>query len=86
MAREERSLWEQYDSEVEPWRHGRTVLITIASLQFLFPGLVLVTKVISGDIEYILGFGIAVVFLWILSISFGWGFIGFAGSTAAGSR
>ena len=66
MAREERSLWEQYDSEVEPWRHGRTVLITIASLQFLFPGLVLVTKVISGDIEYILGFGIAVVFLWIL--------------------
>jgi hypothetical protein len=66
MAKDERSLWEVYDSEIEPWRRGRIVLVTIAFFQFLFPCLVLVTKATLGDIEYALGFGVGVVFLWIL--------------------
>jgi hypothetical protein len=66
MAREERSLWEVYASEVEPWRRGRSILTCIAFFQFLFPGVVLATKATSGDVESVVGFGVGVVFLWIL--------------------
>jgi hypothetical protein len=29
MREETRSLWEQYHSDVEPWRRGRAILVTI---------------------------------------------------------
>lgn len=66
MAKEERSLWEIYDSEIPPWRRGRNILLCIAlfnfALQLLFFGAV----ALSGTIDRLfLVAGLAVLF-WLL--------------------
>jgi hypothetical protein len=44
MAKEIRSLWEQFDSEVEPWRRGRIMLLSIAAFYLVAQSLILATS------------------------------------------
>ena len=53
-AEETRSLWEQLDSEVEPWRRGRFALVLIALLNVALQGVDVALHVILGDIERVL--------------------------------
>jgi hypothetical protein len=66
MPPETRSLWEIYDSEVEPWRRGRTALICIALVNLLFQALHLAAGIILGYIEGVFIFAAACVLFWFL--------------------
>jgi hypothetical protein len=66
MPQETRSLWEQFDSEVEPWRRGRTALILIALFNFVLQILGLASMVMLGDIEQFVAFATVLVFFWLL--------------------
>lgn len=66
MAEETRSLWEQLDSEVEPWRRGRVVLVVIGAANFLLQTVALAAGIILGDIEGLLAFASTFVLFWLL--------------------
>ena len=66
MPDELRSLWEQLDSEVEPWRRGRAALISIGLLNLLFQALHLASGLILGRIEEVLIFAAIYVLFWLL--------------------
>jgi hypothetical protein len=66
MAEETRSLWEQLDSEVEPWRRGRIVLVTIGTFYFLLQTAVFIAAVKDGNIEAVLVFGSVCSVFWLL--------------------
>jgi hypothetical protein len=65
MPSEQRSLWEQFDSEVEPWRRGRMVLIVIALLNFSFQALIFAAGVIVGETEGLLKLAAVSVLFWL---------------------
>jgi len=65
MTIEERSLWEIYDSEVPPWRRGRTVLICIGSFNFVLQILVILGLAVSGNLDRIFFFGVAAIIFWL---------------------
>ena len=65
MSQETRPLWEQLDSEVEPWRRGRLVLVVIALLNLSFQGLILCVGIILGETEGLLRFTTFWVLFWL---------------------
>ncbi|MBV9617606.1 MAG: prepilin peptidase [Verrucomicrobia bacterium] len=71
MPPETRSLWEQLDSEVEPWRRGRSVLVVFAICSLFFQGWIVVDHLLAGNIEGVISFGSICVLFW-LSFYFIW--------------
>src|SRR5438105_10984760 len=65
MSEETRSLWEIYDSEVPPWRRGRTILTCIAFFHFLLQCLLAIGLALSGNLDRIFFFGLAAVLFWL---------------------
>jgi hypothetical protein len=65
MPSETRSLWEQLDSDVEPWRRGRAVLISFALVSLLLQGLIFVAAVLDGNIEGLIAFSAVCVLFWL---------------------
>jgi hypothetical protein len=65
MREDTRSLWEQYDSEVEPWRSGRLFLIFFAALSAVSDLLVCATFISRGLIEPLLVFAALRVLFWL---------------------
>ncbi len=66
MAEDSRSLWEQYHSEVEPWRRGRAVLVTIGLGYLISQAAIAVAAISLGAIEQLLLFCIGYVLFWLL--------------------
>ena len=66
MERETRSLWEQLDSDVEPWRRGRMVLIVIGAYYLLLQGLGIYQKASLENLEALMGFAIFCAVFWLL--------------------
>jgi hypothetical protein len=66
MANETRSLWEVYDSETEPWKKGRTILVLIGLFYFLTQALLFAATTLSGNIEWALVFAVNAVVFWFL--------------------
>ncbi len=65
MAKEERSLWEQLDSDVEPWRRGRLVLVLIALLNLVCQALVFAWGIVLGETEGLLWLVTVSVLFWL---------------------
>src|SRR5438270_5112203 len=65
MPPETRSLWEQLDSEVEPWRRGRMALVLIAALNLVLQALDVAAHIIVGDIERVLIVSVLFVLFWL---------------------
>jgi hypothetical protein len=65
MPSESRSLWEQLDSEVEPWRRGRFVIALIATFSLLLQTSVFVANIMDGNIEAVLAFGSVCAVFWL---------------------
>ncbi len=65
MADESRSLWEQFDSEVEPWRRGRMVLVLIGLLNLILQALALTVWILLADIERILPLTASFAIFWL---------------------
>lgn len=66
MPPDTRSLWEQYDSDVEPWRRGRITLVSIGMFYFLLQAAVFVAAAKDGNIEAVMVFGAVCVVFWLL--------------------
>jgi hypothetical protein len=66
MSNETRSLWEIYDSETEPWKKGRMILILVGFFYLLTQGLIFAATILSGNIEWTLTFAVNAVFCWFL--------------------
>ena len=66
MPPDTRSLWEQYDSEVEPWRRGRTVLGSIGTFYFLLQAAAFIAAVKAGNIEAVVVFSSVCAVFWLL--------------------
>lgn len=66
MPPETRSLWEQLDSEVEPWRRGRAVLVSIAAFYLLLQGFTVYLNLRAGNLEGLLGFAAFCAVFWLL--------------------
>jgi len=58
-------LWREVLAEEEPWRRGRTFLILIACVTFLFQALVLGYGIITGLIELVLVHALASLIFWL---------------------
>lgn len=65
MADESRSLWEIYDSEVPPWRRGRTIVVCIGLFNFALQILVILALALSGNLERIFFFAVIGVIFWL---------------------
>ncbi len=65
MPKETRSLWEQYHSEVEPWRRGRAVVILIGVINLVLQGLDLTAHIALGNIERLLPTVTGFVIFWL---------------------
>jgi hypothetical protein len=65
MPEEARSLWEQYHSEVEPWRGGRLILVTIGLCFLVSHGVVAAAQIMLGNIEQLLAFSIGCIVFWL---------------------
>jgi hypothetical protein len=65
MAEDTRSLWEQYHSEVEPWRRGRAILVTIGCGYFISQALIAAAEIASGNIEQLLVSSIGFIVFWL---------------------
>ena len=61
-----RSLWELYDSEVPPWKGGRTILACIALSHFVLQCLVALAFVLGGSAVRVFAFGFVAVIFWLL--------------------
>lgn len=66
MPQDTRSLWEQLDSEVEPWRRGRLVLVSVGAFYFLLQATVFIAAAKDGNIEAVLVFGSVCAVFWML--------------------
>jgi hypothetical protein len=66
MPMETRSLWERYDSETEPWKRGRLILILIGvfhlALQVIFIG----STAVTGNLERSALVAVGSIFFWLL--------------------
>jgi hypothetical protein len=65
MREDTRSLWEQYDSEVEPWRRGRAFLIGFGTLTAINDLFACVVFILSGQIETLFIFAAIRTMLWV---------------------
>jgi len=66
MREDTRSLWEQYHSEVEPWRRGRAILVTIGCGYLISQGLTAAGEIAVGSIEQLLTSSVGFVVFWFL--------------------
>ena len=66
MSSETRSLWEQFDSEVELWRRGRLFLIFIGLFQFLTQAIVIMAAAFLGNLERAAGLAAGALLFWLL--------------------
>jgi hypothetical protein len=66
MPSEPRSLWEQLDSEVEPWRRGRMALVVIGASYLLMQGLGVYETVSVENLEAVMGFAVFCAVFWLL--------------------
>ena len=66
MREDTRSLWEQYDSEVEPWRRGRVILILIGLLNFVLQALTITAQIAFANVELLLPTITSFVVFWLL--------------------
>jgi len=66
MREDTRSLWEQYDSEIEPWRRGRAVLSVIGLLYLLLQLLGLCANLAVGKLEAFLVSAALCSVFWLL--------------------
>ena len=71
MREDTRSLWEQYDSEVEPWRRGRVILVLIGALNLVLQGPNITAQIALANIELLLPTISAFVVFWLLLIGSG---------------
>jgi hypothetical protein len=65
MPPETRSLWEQYDSLVEPWRRGRAALISIAAFYLLLQGATIYFNLTNENFEGLLPFATSCAVFWL---------------------
>jgi hypothetical protein len=65
-SNETRSLWEVYESETEPWKRGRMILVLVGLFYSITQGLIFAATIFSGNIEWALIFAVNVVFFWFL--------------------
>ena len=65
MREDTRSLWEQYDSEVEPWRRGRAFLICFGTLTAISDLFACAAFILSGQIETLFIFAAIRTVFWI---------------------
>jgi hypothetical protein len=79
MREETRSLWEQYHSDVEPWRRGRAILVTIGCGYLIVPGLLAAAEIAVGNIEQLLASSIGFIVFGCNFILFGLVFTGSGG-------
>lgn len=66
MVTEARSLWERYDSEIEPWRRGRLILILIAAFHLAIQIMLIGTNAVAGDFYRAVIFAAQSVLFWLL--------------------
>jgi len=66
MTDDTRSLWEQFDSEVEPWRRGRAALASIGAFYVLLQGAVVYASGQVGNLEVLMGFAATCAVFWLL--------------------
>jgi len=66
MRDDTRSLWEQYDSAVEPWRRGRGILVLIGLLNLVLQGLNITAQIAFGNLQLLLPRITAFVVFWLL--------------------
>ncbi len=76
MPPETRSLWEQLDSDVEPWRRGRIALIVIAAFYVLLQAVTISQSFFAGNLEALLAFAAFCSVFWLsfylIWIGFNW--------------
>jgi hypothetical protein len=65
MREDTRSLWEQYDSEVEPWRRGRAFLIWLGTLTAISDLFACGVFILGGQIESVFLFAAIRIVFWI---------------------
>jgi len=65
MREDTRSLWEQYDSEVEPWRRGRAFLICFGALTAISDLFACAVFILNGQIETLFIFAAIRTVFWI---------------------
>jgi hypothetical protein len=65
MSAETRSLWEQLDSDAEPWRRGRIYLISIGLFHFLVQATMIFIFAWTGQFERAGGLAVAATFYWL---------------------
>jgi len=63
---ETRSLWEQFDSEVEPWRRGRAALLVMGAFYLLLQGAGVYQTLRLGNFEGLLGSAAFCAVFWLL--------------------
>ena len=66
MSEQTRSLWEQLDSEVEPWRRGRMALLLIGAFYLLLQAFSVYQSVKLGNLEALMGFAAFCAVFWLL--------------------
>src|SRR5437762_3733031 len=66
MPPETRSLWEQLDSDVEPWRRGRAVLISIGAFYLLLQSFTIYQTLHHENLEGLLAFAVFCAVFWLL--------------------
>src|SRR5215210_1452118 len=66
MAEETRSLWEIYDSEIEPWRKGRRILISIGGFFFASQLVTFAVFALGGDLLKALIYAGNTVLFWFV--------------------
>lgn len=65
MPQDTRSLWEQLDSEVEPWRRGRFALLLVAIFSVILQALIFYAGIMMGDLQALLVFSSICVVFWL---------------------
>ena len=65
MREDTRSLWEQYDSEIEPWRRGRVFLIWFGALTAISDLFACAVFILSGQIETLFIFAAIRTVFWV---------------------
>jgi hypothetical protein len=66
MRDDTRSLWEQYDSEIEPWRRGRMILVLIGLFSLVLQALNIMSQIALANVELLLPTISTFVVFWLL--------------------
>src|SRR4051794_11966800 len=66
MTNETRSLWEVYESETEPWKKGRTILVSVAVFYFIIQALIFAAVTLGGYVEQAIFLAANVIVFWFI--------------------